>query len=69
MEAGVEGYIKAQVKFDLNDDPNPGTGFYVNNDPSQGYVPLGTQSLGGITDDKSSLHSFNAGIQGGLGAE
>ena len=39
------------------------------NDPSQGYVPLGTQSLGGITDDKSSLHSFNAGIQGGLGAE
>src|SRR5262249_55439275 len=38
VEAGVEGYIKAQVNFDLNDDPNPGTGFYINNDPSQGYA-------------------------------
>jgi hypothetical protein len=39
------------------------------NDPSQGYVPLGVQSLSGTTDNKSSLRTFNWGVQAGVGAE
>ncbi len=39
VEAGVEGYVKAEVNFDLNDKPEPGTGIPINNDPSQGFTP------------------------------
>ncbi|MFM9971581.1 MAG: DUF4347 domain-containing protein, partial [Burkholderiales bacterium] len=38
IEVGVEGYIQAQVRFDLKDDPNEGTGIYINNDVKQGYA-------------------------------
>ncbi|MEI6722141.1 MAG: hypothetical protein WCO67_15355, partial [Betaproteobacteria bacterium] len=38
IEVGVEGYIKAQVNFDLHDDPNPGTGLRINNNAALGYA-------------------------------
>ena len=37
------------------------------NDPGQGTYTLGTLPFGATTDNKSSLHSINWGVQAGLG--
>ena len=39
VEVGLEAFIKATVNFDLNDDPNAGTGILNDyNDPNSGYL-------------------------------